>query len=118
MVACASEAEARGRKRTLRRSQGVISRPTRDRNGVLGRGLGFVLAALFLASLATPAHAAAPTDSLWQKAVVLAGNNARWVPGTIYTRVEEVDDAGKPKHVHEAGCGCTPTRPVRSRTRS
>jgi hypothetical protein len=92
----------------------VISRPKRNRSGAIGLkpGLGpqsgfrlaraFMPAALCLASLASPAHAAAPTDSLWQKAVVLAGNNTRWVPGTIYTRVEEVDDAGKPKHVHEA----------------
>jgi hypothetical protein len=96
----------------------VISRPRRNRDGAMGHGLGsrigpgwrfghglglgFVIAALFIASLAIPAHAAAPTDSLWQKAVALAGSNARWVPGTIYTRVEEVDDAGKPKHVHEA----------------
>jgi len=80
----------------------VIRRPTRERSGVLGLGIGFALATLCLTTLAIPVHAGAPTDSLWLKAVALAGTNARWVPGTIYTRVEEVDDAGKPKHVHEA----------------
>jgi hypothetical protein len=49
-----------------------------------------------------PAHAQSAPDTLWQKAVVIAGRNLRWVPGLIVTRTEEVDDDGRVKNSQES----------------
>jgi hypothetical protein len=54
----------------------------------------------------TPARArddaASPADTLWSRAVALAGRNLRWVPGLIVARTEEVDDEGRAKSVQES----------------
>jgi hypothetical protein len=54
------------------------------------------------ASLHAAADSASLNDPLWQKAVAIAGRNLNWVPGSIYTRVEEVNDEGEAKHVQES----------------
>jgi len=62
-------------------------------------------AALLAGSLAVPAapgRAAAPDDPLWLRAVEIAGRNEHWVPGTIVTRIEELDGEGRAKHVRES----------------
>lgn len=61
--------------------------------------------ALSAAAQPAPETSAAPppaADPLWLRAVEIAGSNERWVPGAIYARIEEVDDEGSAKHVHES----------------
>ncbi len=41
-------------------------------------------------------------DTLWQRAVEIAGRNENWMPGVVFTRVEELDGHGNPKHVQES----------------
>jgi hypothetical protein len=57
--------------------------------------------------VALPVHAGAAgdpasPDTLWQKAVAIAGRNQHWVPGLVVTRTEEVDDQGHPKSMQES----------------
>ncbi len=60
-----------------------------------------LLLALLCLSAAVPAYPApvpaGGPDSLWSMAVSLAEANTRWVPGTIYMRMQEVDKHGEPK---------------------
>jgi hypothetical protein len=42
-----------------------------------------------------------PPDSLWQKAVEIAGRNQNWVPGLLVTSMAEVDGEGNAKSVRE-----------------
>lgn len=62
-----------------------------------------IVLALLLGGI--PLHAddtATSPDSLWQKAVALAGANAGWVPGLLETRTEELDKHGEPEKVHRS----------------
>ena len=47
-------------------------------------------------------HAPAASDTLWLKAVAIAGRNLNWVPGQIVTRTEDLDDEGRAKGVQES----------------
>jgi hypothetical protein len=60
-------------------------------------------ALLFAASLgAVAAQAQSAPDTLWQKAVLIAGRNLNWVPGLIVTRADEVDDQDRVKSTQES----------------
>ncbi|MBD3236951.1 MAG: hypothetical protein GF330_09625 [Candidatus Eisenbacteria bacterium] len=50
-------------------------------------------------SPAAQAPLAAGADSLWQRAVEIAGRNAWWIPGTMVSRFEELDGDWEPKSV-------------------
>ena len=47
-------------------------------------------------------HAPAASDTLWLKAVAIAGRNLSWVPGLIVTHTEDLDDEGRVKGVQES----------------
>ena len=56
---------------------------------------------LFTLLLTDSVSAAIGIDTLWQKAVSIAEQNARWVPGLIEMRNEELGKNDKVKHLEE-----------------